>query len=161
MSTIEYVGIVLGGVGAITGVIGSIISIKSYKNVQKVKSLDLRLALKREVSFVRSQLEEAEELLPRSYESRLRVLSALGRLQSGESVNWKATYEKDLATIQSGSLNFERTEKNIQTDSYSALEEKLDSIEQTKLQIMQIVSKYRETLKQDDQERVRLRERCL
>ncbi|ENE4761297.1 hypothetical protein ABNJ07_000017 [Vibrio parahaemolyticus] len=155
---IDYVGVALGLVGAITGCSGALISYKNYKKVQQVKSLDLRIELRRTVNEVRALLVETESLLPRAYKSRLRVHSAKGMLCSGSTANWQAEHTKVLESLDTIKERFNRAENNLSSDSYDTLEHKLDAIDQLKRDLLPIVNKYQETLKEDDKARERIKD---
>ncbi|CAK2014865.1 DNA repair protein [Vibrio crassostreae] len=155
---IDYIGIVLGLIGTATGCTGALISYKNYKKVQQVKSLDLRIELRRTVNEVRALLIETENLLPRAYKSRLSVHSAKGILCSGFTAKWQAEHTKDRQSLESIKERFNRAEHNLNTDSYETLEQKLDAIEQLKLGVLPIVTKYQEALKEDDKVRERIRD---
>ncbi|MEZ8826394.1 hypothetical protein AB6E04_18725 [Vibrio amylolyticus] len=155
---IDYVGVAFGLVGAIAGCTGAFISYKNYKKVQQVKSLDLRIELRRTINEVKALLVETESLLPRAYKSRLSVHSATGMLGSGAAANWKAEHKKDLQSLESIKERFSRAESNLSTDSYVALEHKLDAIDQLKLDLLPIVNKYQVAFKEDNKARERIKD---
>lgn len=158
LNWVDFAGVFFGLIGAVTGCTGAVISYKNFKKVQKVKSLDLRIELRRTINEIRALLLEAENLLPRAYKSRLAVHSATGKLRSGATASWQTEYMKDLKSLEDINERFCRAEKHLNVDSYETLEQKLDSIDQLKREILPIVSKYLETLKEDDKVRERIRD---
>ncbi|TKF79829.1 hypothetical protein FCV62_07405 [Vibrio kanaloae] len=158
LNWVDFAGIFFGLIGTITGCTGAIVSYKNYKKVQQVKSLDLRIELRRTINEIRALLLEASILLPKAFKSRLAVHSATGKLRSGATANWHTEHKKDLKLLEEISERFSRAEKIINVDSYETLEQKLDSIDQLKREIAPIVSKYQDSLKDDDKVRERIRE---
>jgi hypothetical protein len=74
---------VTGIVGAITGPAGSVLGWISYRRSQRVKALDLRLELRKQVSDLRAVVEALPDLLNQSRASRTAVNAAMGVLKSG------------------------------------------------------------------------------
>tara|TARA_Y100000588_G_C14151248_1_gene880642 strand:- start:88 stop:558 length:471 start_codon:yes stop_codon:yes gene_type:complete len=146
---LEIFSLIFGFIGASAGIAGAWVSFVNQKKVQKIKSLDLRIALRRELNLVGSRLDEADILLPNAHKSRLRVLSMTGMLRSGKSVVIQKMLKEDTNSIKLIRENYYRTEKNINTDSYASLEEKLCAVDKIRIELDMIISRYRELLKED------------
>src|SRR6266850_1567817 len=71
---------VLSYVGAVTGIVGSILGYLGYRQSRQIKSLDLRLELRKSVSDLRATVEELPGLLQRARESRAAINAARGIL---------------------------------------------------------------------------------
>ncbi|MEE1676259.1 hypothetical protein SNR37_001591 [Agarivorans aestuarii] len=153
---VNYAAFIAGVIGSIAGVIGVCIALKSHRKVEKIKSLDLRIELKRSINEVRSILDDSEKLLPRANKSRLRVLSATGLIRSGQRDKWDADYAGDLNKLKHFAIRFSRAEEQLSLESYDALEQKLDVVDQLKYEVLALKATYKEAILSDDNERERL-----
>lgn len=158
LNWVDFSGFLFGVVGAITGCTSVIVSYKNQKKIQQVKSLDLRIELRRTINEIRALLLESDSLLPRAFKSRLAIHAATGKLRSGATANWHTEHKKDLNSLEEIGERFSRAEKFVNIDSYETLEQKLDSIDQLKREIVPIVYKYQDSLKEDDKVRESIRE---
>jgi hypothetical protein len=94
-------GTVTGIIGAITGPAGCVIGWISYRRSKQIKTLDLRLELRKQVSSVRADIEALPALLERALLSRSAVRAAVGSgQQSSANLIWKAELENDLKAVQ-------------------------------------------------------------
>ena len=118
------IGTVTGIVGAITGPAGCVIGWISYRRSQQIKTLDLRLELRKQVSGVRVDIEALPALLERARASRSAVRSAMGRgQQSGDNLIWKAELENDLKTVQALSCELPDAKETYQRSKPQKLEQ--------------------------------------
>jgi len=154
-----YVGMVTGIVGALTGIAGSIMGYVGYKNSREIKSLDMRLELRKSIQSFRAVLEKTHELLPYANKSRERVASAIGKLRSGEMVLWKQTYESDYSALKGISEKAESLRNNYDDLSPSELESELININDLKIQLNLLKDKYDVFMQEDDRERERIKNR--
>jgi hypothetical protein len=115
----SYVGMVTGIIGAFSGVAGSVMGYVSYHRSNKLKSLDLRLELRKAVSGVRVELQQLRELMHSAEKSRINNLAARGMSSSSGMDIWKEQVKSDKAKI--GSLS--QSLPNEETD-YNKLEPK-------------------------------------
>ena len=155
----SYVGMATGIIGAITGISGAVIGVISYRKSNEIKFLDLRIELKRTISSFKSDLDKANELLPYANNSRFRVASAIGNLNSGVMVKWKEDFEIDTASLKAISGDFSRL--NTSFDNFTAiqLENELTTIHDLQVRLDELTDKYNTELKADDKERDRIRDR--
>ncbi len=82
-------------VGMAAGIFGAIMGYVSIRRSNQIKSLDLRLELRKSINNYNAAISKAKELMPRANKSRERVASAMGNYNSGAMVQWKQEYEKD------------------------------------------------------------------
>ncbi len=85
---ISYLPMILGSVGAITGVL-------SYRNSKNFKSLDLRIELRKSCQDLILIHESVMNLLESTDKSRKAIYAASGQLDSGAMVKWTQKYEED------------------------------------------------------------------
>ena len=74
----SYVGMATGIIGAITGVSGAIMGYVSYRRSNRLKSLDLRLELRKAVNELQSNFSQIEKLIEYANQSRVAVFAARG-----------------------------------------------------------------------------------
>ena len=117
----SYVGMATGLIGAFTGIIG-------YRKARSLKSLDLRLELRKSTHNAHTDLNQLEDLVNKANKSRNAVASARGFLQSGRMVKWKADIEIDKAKLELLLNNAPDPEDNPAKYSHGKLELKLIAI---------------------------------
>jgi hypothetical protein len=149
---------VTGIVGAITGPAGCVIGWISYRRSQQIKTLDLRLELRKQVSGVRVDIEALPALLERARASRSAVRSAMGRgQQSGDNLIWKAELENDLKTVQALSCELPDAKETYQRSKPQKLENKLVEVHALAAKAAQLRNKYETALASDDKDRDHIR----
>jgi hypothetical protein len=152
------IGTVTGIVGAITGPAGCVIGWISYRRSQQIKTLDLRLELRKQVSGVRVDIEALPALLERARASRSAVRSAMGRgQQSGDNLIWKAELENDLKTVQALSCELPDAKETYQRSKPQKLENKLVEVHALAAKAAQLRNKYETALASDDKDRDHIR----
>ena len=92
---ISYAGMFTGIIGAITGISGAVLGYIGYARSKKVKSLDLRLELRKAINILSDDLHRLPKLIADGNESKKRIASASGWLQSGRMTKWNQEIEKD------------------------------------------------------------------
>jgi uncharacterized protein YsxB (DUF464 family) len=152
----SYVGMVTGIIGAITGITGAILGYIGYRKTNEIKSIDLRLELRKGISEVEVLLSKTEELLPYANKSRQRVSAALGSFQSGAMVKWSQDYESDLALLRELS-NKKPIISNPESLSQNSLEQEIINFHGLQLQLKELNEKYTAHLQSDEKDRDRLR----
>ncbi len=75
-----YVGMATGIIGAITGISGAIMGYVSYRRSNSLKSLDLRIELRKAINVAQSNLQQLEKLIEHANKSREAVASATAGL---------------------------------------------------------------------------------
>jgi hypothetical protein len=152
------IGTVTGIVGAITGPAGCVIGWISYRRSQQIKTLDLRLELRKQVSGVRVDIEALPALLERARASRSAVRSAMGRgQQSGDNLVWNAELENDLKTVQALASELPDAKETYQRSKPQKLENKLVEVHALAAKAAQLRNKYETALASDDKDRDHIR----
>ncbi len=140
-------------VGAITGPIALLVSAKSYALARSVKTLDLRLELKKAYNKLDIALSGIEEFFAHVHQSHTRVAAAIGLLNSGAMVLFEQEFTQDrdrlrglLATQPMRSTNFERI-------AAAELVDQIAAIHAFQSQIDDLRAKYQKILDSDDEHR--------
>ena len=142
----SYVGMASGVIGAIAGVI-------AYRRSNKIKSLDLRLELRKAVVELQASYSELDGLMDRSHRSRTNVSAARGRTGFGETEEWNRDVETDRATVAQLSEAIPNDGEEFKTLNAEELESKLVDIHKTQGEVNQIRDKYHAALLEDDRQR--------
>ena len=80
---LSYVSLGLSILGVVSGCLGTVLGWRGYRRAGKMKTLDLRLELRKADTEIKSLVLGLPELLDRAKLSRERILAANGRAQSG------------------------------------------------------------------------------
>lgn len=154
----SYVGMATGIIGALTGIAGAVMGTLGYRKSNEIKSLDLRLELRKALSDLHMGLSKLEELLPLENQSRQRVAAATGKIGSGAMVIWDRQYEED--QLRLSNLAKEAPGSDIAYDDLKPkeLEETLVDMHKLQSQVNHLVDKYNSAFKSDDEERKQIRE---
>lgn len=155
---VSYVGMVTGIIGALTGIAGGILGYIGYRKTNEIKSLDLRIELRKGINEFTALLSKTQELLPHCNKSRERVAVARGSSQSGDMVKWKLDYEIDLMALSELSKN-QPIISNPETLNQALLEKEILNLHRLLLQLKELNDKYKTYLEADEKERDRLRSR--
>lgn len=147
----SYVGMAAGLIGAFTGIIG-------YRKASSLKSLDLRLELRKSTHNAHTDLNQLEDLINRADKSRNMVASARSFLGSGRMITWKKDIETDKAKLEPLLNNAPDPEGNPEKYSQSKLELKLIEIHKFQMEINDLKEKYVAELLKDDEERKQIME---
>ena len=152
----SYVGMAAGLIGAFAGIFGAILGFISYRKSNAIKSLDLRLELRKSINHFNSTLTETKKLLPEANKSRCHVMAADGMFRSGVMVRWEQQFKNDLSILEELTNNAP-TSSNYGNLSSAELESKLVYLHKLQLRLTELRNKYTENLKHDDKDRDRLR----
>lgn len=155
----SYVGLVTGIVGAITGISGAVMGYIGYRKSNEIKSLDLRLELRKSIINFESSFSQIEKLLPYANKSHERVASAIGNYHSGAMVIWKKTYEKDQSELKQISDEAQKFSNDLESLSQTGLETELVKIHKLQNQLNALGAKYNKAVESDDKERERIKDR--
>jgi hypothetical protein len=147
----SYVGMVTGIIGAFTGIIG-------YLKASLLKSLDLRLELKKATHNAITDLRQIEELINKADKSRKAVAAARGMFRSGMMQKWTADVKKDKIQLMTLLDNAPNSEENIEKCSQRVLESKLIEIHKFQAAVKELKEKYVSEYNKDDEERKQIRE---
>lgn len=144
-------------VGAITGVIGTITGGLALWRTGRMKSLDLRIELRRQENELRGIAGELPRLLSLSENSHKNVAAAMGRLVSGDMERWLQELEADKGKVEAMIQALPRADTDHHSLSHRKLEEKLASVHSQYLDVKAMRDKYREVLSADDRDREHIR----
>ena len=147
----SYVGMVTGIIGALTGIIG-------YRRASNLKSLDLRLELKKATHNAITDLHQIKELIEKANKSRQAVASAKGMFKSGVMDKWKADVEKDKVQLENLLIKAPNSEETLEKFSPKMLESKLMEIHKFQASVKELKEKYIAEYKKDDEDRKQIRE---
>ena len=112
-------------IGMVSGVIGVLVASFSLHKTNKIKTLDLRIELRRSVLDLNLLHEALEETLQKAKKSRENMSAAMGRFRSGGMKAWLDQHSKDVGVwlemnqslpakdCSYKSLNSEQLEQNI------------------------------------------------
>lgn len=153
-----YVGMISGIVGAITGVAGAVMGYVGYRRSTSLKSLDLRLELRKAGNNVQAGLSQLEELIEYADHSRKAVAAATGRFGSGMMVKWKQGVEVDKDVVKQLSQTAPPADKNYDDLSPKELESKLVEVHRLQVQLDELREKYDAAVRADSEERKHIRE---
>ena len=147
-------GAVTGGVGMITGAIGSILAVKAYRRAAKDKALDLRVQLHKEVRELTLECRALPAAIALGVRSRQAVMAATGRtgaldvFMKESEVDSKRSAEMPQQLVGIGDLS--------EPDDVTALERRLVEVHGLRVELSQLKSKYRSAMDQDDAARDRI-----
>lgn len=151
----DFVGVAIDAVSFATGHIEWLalaLAIYSCWKTHSVKSLDLRVELRKCRNEVHEKCHVLRDLIKDSDKSRQRVSAAMGQRMTER---WREGVEKDKEKLECLLLDLS-DEQSISSVKHKALEEKLGECHRIKLQIDSMLSKYRDALSADDKVRDRI-----
>jgi len=147
----SYVGMVTGIAGAIMGYVG-------YRKSNQIKALDLRIELKRAEADIIFSFKKLREQMDEGNKSRMRVLSAIGKFDSGMMEKWKDAFELDEIEINELANRLPDEYTNYDNLVPKELEAKLIESHKIQRNIQKLSKKYSEAMAWDDEQRKHLRE---
>ena len=154
---LAYIGAIAGIVGAVTGIAGAVVAVLAFRRTSELKSLDLRLELRRTESTLRSDIQDLVPLLERAKKSRTKLAAAQGSFNSGATAHWLSQWDSDLA--EANQLVAGTTALDIDCSGFSQakLEARLVTVHKLQHQVAQLSGKYDVSLAEDDSGREQLR----
>jgi hypothetical protein len=155
MITIDWAK-VTGAIGTITGVIALTIGFFNYRRVSKLKSLDLRLELRKAINVLANSVSQGIALIDRADASRKAASAATGMFHSGAMVKWTAGVTADKSELSQVQAEVPKTEETFQNLGASELESKLIEVHRLQGKIDNIRNKYESALRADDQTRIQI-----
>ncbi len=147
----SYVGMATGILGALTGIIG-------YRKASSLKSLDLRLELKKATHDSLIDVHQIRELINKANKSRQAVAAAKGMRQSGMMEKWKTEVEADKVQLSELLEIAPDSEEDIERYPQSLLESKLVEIHRFQRAVNGLKEKYIAEYQKDDEKRIQIRE---
>ena len=143
-------------VGAITGIAGSIMGYISLQRLSKIKSLDLRLELKKAETQLILTVNDLPDLLTKAKRSREAISSAIGQLRSGGLKKWIQEWETDHISAKQMISILPNTDSDYTSNSQRDLETKLILIHQQSAKANALKEKYEIELERDEKQRDRI-----
>ena len=147
-------------VGIASGVVGVIIASISLYKTSKIKSLDLRLELKRtalDISFLHGELKAILEL---ALKSRQQTAAALGRFKSGGMHQFAEEHANDTKTWEKLGEKMPDRESSYSNLSKEKLERKLIETHELKISLESLKEKYTSSMAKDEEDSKFLREQA-
>jgi hypothetical protein len=92
---ISYLGAITGVVGTITGIAGTAMGFIGYRQSRMMKSLDLRLQLRKDAVALQAMVGQLPGLMDRGRSSRIAVLAASGLGRSGNAQIYLESWQRD------------------------------------------------------------------
>ena len=148
---IDYTSLAISVVGMITGVVGARLGYISYRRSNEIKSLDLRLELRREVSTTRKLVELVVTRINQSKRSR-RALAAMAG-NSGAALAWQGIADNEIETANNLGAALPSAEEKFTKLTQSELENKLVESHQIAVELNALLKKYGSAISSDDAER--------
>lgn len=145
-------------VGMVTGIAGAIMGCVSYRRINSMKSLDLRLELKKAINEVEIRIPQIEKLIEDTNKSRKAVASRTGRFYSGRMKRWEGEVKADKNKLAQLSESAPRSEENYDKLNPQELESKLIEVHKYQAQLKELKDKYDAAIRSDDEERKQIRE---
>lgn len=156
---ISYIGMATGIIGAVTGATGAILGVLSYRKVNKLKSLDLRLEYRKAVTETDSLASSVGQLIKETNGTRITLAAASGRSKSGFMEQWEEQTKKDKARVQELRSNIPRSDNGFLDLSTNELETALVDIHKTKVALEGYQEKYNKAKQEDKEQSAFLREK--
>ncbi|MEW8288780.1 MAG: hypothetical protein AB2697_22600 [Candidatus Thiodiazotropha endolucinida] len=143
----SYVGMAAGIVGAITGISGAILGLKSYRKANEIKSLDLRLELRKAINNANTSIDALVHLIPAANLAVERNLAARGLTGSSFKDNWVREYTIDEEKFRQICQKIGMYDHPIDDYSHEKLEMELSRIHQIQNVLDQMVDKYERVMR--------------
>lgn len=148
---------VTGLIGAITGSIALIVSLKSYALARSVKTLALRLELEKAYNELDILLSGIDEHLAYVHKSHTHVFSAIGLNNSGAMVLFEQEFAKDRDRLRGLFGAQPKRESSFEGLVASELVMQIAGVHAFHLQVADLRGKYQKILDSDDERRKEIR----
>lgn len=154
---LAYIGAAAGIIGAVTGIAGAVVAILAFRRTGDIKSLDLRLELRRSESTLQSDIQDLVTLLEHAKASRTRLAAAQGTYHSGVTAHWLSQWDADFAEARQLVAGASALDIDCSVFSQPELEARLVIVHKLRRQVTQLYDKYQSSLAADDVGREQLR----
>lgn len=128
----------------------------SYREIRRLKSLDLRLELRRLDADTGDALQQLPALLEHAQQSRVNVAAALGTGRTGGMEVFKEQLARDRTAIRSLAAEFQPL-KDYATLTHAQLEARLVVIHRLKQAAARYADTYAAAIAKDDKDREHIR----
>ena len=150
----SLVGTITGIIGTLSGIAALVVSVKNYRRVSAIKSLDLRVELQKAFNdhdLLRRGLEEFLDSVNRSHET---VMSARGHLAGGVGQEWKKGFTDDKTALKRLLGIAPWAQGRYEKLSPSELEAHLVTVHRSGGELRALREKYERILQKDDEWRL-------
>jgi hypothetical protein len=151
-----YTGAIAGVIGAVTGIAGAVLAFFAFRRTGQLKSLDLRLELRRTEATLQSEILSLVPLLERAKVSRTRLAAAQGSFHSGATKHWLSQWDLDVLEANSLTEGASVLDADCTKFSHAQLETRLITVHKLQGQVSTLSNKYKSSLAADDLGRERL-----
>lgn len=141
----SYVGMATGIAGAVTGYLG-------YRRAAGMKTLDLRVEVRKLADEIATELTELPTLIDRAHKSRTALRQGAGLGRTGGMTEWSVQVSADRDRASQLQREWQPLD-GYMTLSASELETRLVELHRLHLAVRTLSDKYRESLAHDEQER--------
>lgn len=153
----DYIGTITGIIGAITGIAGVITGWLGCSKSKHIKSLDLRLELRKGLASAHHELATARSLLELGAHLRRRILAATGHGQSGNMVAWNQAVAADSAALDRIAPMLRSETADFTTLKDRQLESEIVAAHRLVAELSGTSAKYREAFQADEERRREIR----
>jgi len=134
-------------VGMATGIAGAITGLYSLHKANKLKSLDLRLEIKKSLNDIYINLPQAYKILNDANNTHMAVASMKGRIQSGTISIWKKDVEADKDKLNQLSQEINNIDLKCAKLNQNELESMIIEIHKIKVNLLDIKGRYAEVIR--------------
>lgn len=148
----SYVALATGIIGAITGILGSLMGYIAYRRSNEIKTSDRRLTLhelRNDAHFAAAKLLD---LLPKALMSRRSELNRRGMFRSSVMDHYAEEHARDSKRAAELSQQVPPEDVNYNSMSLKQLEQKVVRLDRIKREIDELVSKYQDSIRDDEQQ---------
>ena len=153
------IGAATGVIGAITGAIALVVSIKNYIRVREIKALDMRLEISKAFDNLGVVLSGINGYLDFVHKSHLRVLAETGRRSSGERESFDEEFKRDKTQLLSLLGTQPRREQDYSGYSPNELELIIIRVHSFYTRLSEIRDKYQKIFESDEGMRTEIHSR--
>ena len=153
---LSYISLGLSVLGAASGCLGTVLGWRGYRRAGKMKTLDLRLELRKADTEIKSLVLGLPGLLDRAKQSRERILAASGRAESGAMQFCRDELRKDGERQQRLAQALPAADSDYRGYSPEALEQELVRRHSALGEAKEVASKYERWLADDNQARTQI-----
>lgn len=132
-----------------TGIAGLVLAFVSYRKSSKVKVLDLRVELRREINEIHAVAKALAEIMETAPRSKQNIMAALGKFKSGETEQWMRKYEEDHERYARIVGQLPQEDLQYRDKNEKQLEELLIETHRMKVELGQLLDRYDASLEAD------------
>lgn len=152
-----YVGVITGVLGTATGIAGTVMGWIAYRRSNQMKSLDLRLEVRKALNEVDQLAKTVNELLPTVKRSKAAIMNARGLFHSGAMKAWDEQFSKD-AAVASQLTAAMPSAADLEKLNPEQLEAKAASVHKLSTELSALLTKLEASMAEDDRQRAALQQ---